>query len=254
MHAARHIDVGGHTLRTAVCGAGTPTFVCLHGLADTLDVWSTVTPGLAQRGQVILLDQRAHGDSGVPPGPYRREDLAADVCAVMDGLEVPRALLIGHSMGGVVAMTTALCFPERVAGLVLLGTASECSERVSNWYEKMACAAESDGLEGLRRLIFSPYAQRVIRGDPQGLAHMTRCLKSLYHDPLTLQLATIRCPVLLLVGDKDPMGAGASVIIQRQIAGAHLEIVPDRGHWIHVDAPEVLLAGIDRYFDGRELQ
>jgi 3-oxoadipate enol-lactonase len=203
--AARRIDVGGHALGVDSQGIGPPHLVCLHGLGDTRAIWSRVASALAERGQVVL----------------------------------------GHSLGGIVAMTTALAHPERVAGLVLLGTASQCSARVASWYETLARAAETDGLAGLGRAIFGPGSART-GGDPQGLAHVTRCLASLADDPLTPELAALACPVLLVVGENDPMGVGASVIIQRQVRHAVLEVLPGRGHWLHVEAPDLLVRAIDR--------
>jgi pimeloyl-ACP methyl ester carboxylesterase len=243
----QRVDVGGYQLRVMKGGAGPPHFVCLHGLADTLEIWSRIAGALAARGEVVLVDQRAHGESDAPPGPYRREDLAADVRALLDRVAVPRAILIGHSMGGIVAMTTALAYPERIAGLVLLGTASECSARVAGWYERIARAAETDGLAGLASAIYGGVPPRPLRGDAPGLAHVTRCLASLAADPLTPRLAAIACPALLVVGEKDPMGAGASVIIQRHLREATLEVVPECGHWLHVDAADALLAALDRF-------
>src|SRR5262245_45243875 len=110
--AAMRIDAGGHSLRVAVLGGGPLHLVCLHGLADSLGIWDRVAAPLATRGRVVLVDQRGHGGSDAPPGPYRREDLAADVRAVCDRLGIARAVLVGHSMGGVVAMTAALVCPE----------------------------------------------------------------------------------------------------------------------------------------------
>jgi pimeloyl-ACP methyl ester carboxylesterase len=246
-NGGRCIDVGGHALRVAVYGVGPPRLVCLHGLAGTLEIWGDVAPALAARAQVVLVDQRAHGRSEAPPGPYRREDLAADVCGVLERLGIAQAVLVGHSMGGIVAMTTALAYPDRVAGLVLLGTASECSRQVAAWYEKIARAAETEGLAGFARAIFGPASAREVRGDPQGLGHVTRCLKSLADDPLTPRLAGIACPTLLVVGEKDPMGVGASVIIERHLPSATLEVVPAGGHWMHVEAPGLLVATIERF-------
>jgi 3-oxoadipate enol-lactonase len=247
----QHVDVGGHALRVETWGAGPPYFVCLHGLADTLSIWSRLAPGLADRGQVVLVDQRAHGGSDAPPGPYRREDLATDVRGLLDRLTIDRAVLVGHSMGGVVVLTTALAYPERVARLVLLGTASEASPRVAAWYERIACAAEIDGLAGLAGAIYGAGADRRVDGDPRGIAHVTRCLKSLADDPLTPRLPAIACPVLVVVGENDPMGVGASVIIQRHIPGAQLEVIPGRGHWLHVEAPDLLLHIVDRFRQSR---
>jgi pimeloyl-ACP methyl ester carboxylesterase len=150
-------------------------------------------------------------------------------------------------MGGIVAMTAALAHPDRVAGLVLVGTASQCSPRVAAWYETIARAAETDGIAGLARAIYGSAPPRELRGDPQGLAHMTRCLARLADDPLTPRLASLACPVLLVVGERDPMGPGASVIIQRHLPRATLDVIAGCGHWVHVEAPAALLAAIHRF-------
>ena len=239
------IDVGGHRLEVETRGEGPPYFVCLHGLADSAEIWSGLAGPLSARGQVLLVDQRAHGASDAPPGPYRREDLAADVCALLDAQGIARAVLVGHSMGGVVALTAALAYPERVAALVLIGTTSQCSRKVADWYERIARAAETDGIAGLDRAIFGEKIPRRSVGDPQGMAHVTRCLGSLYEDPLTPRLEALRCPVLLLVGEQDPMGPRASVIIQRALPFATLRLLPGRGHWIHVEDPKAVLAALD---------
>ncbi len=238
------VDAGGYELEVESTGSGGRAFVCVHGLVDTRGIWNELAPWLERYGRVVRFDQRAHGASGAPPGPYRREDLAADVVAILDRLEIERGILIGHSLGGIVALTAALAHPDRVAGLVLLGTASECSEKVAGWYERIACAAERDGLEGIRRAIYGQEARRPIVGDPQGLAHVTRTLKSLHSDPLTPKLASVRVPTLLLVGERDPMGTGASVIIQRQIPGAQLMVLAERGHWLHREDPEAIHAAM----------
>lgn len=244
------IDVGGHSLQVESEGSGPPDFVCLHGLVDALGIWKRIAPGLAERGRVVRIDQRGHGGSQAPPGPYRREDLAADVIAVLDVLEIERAVLIGHSMGGIISMTTALAYPERVAGLVLLGTASQCTERVADWYERIALAGESDGNDGLARAIYGKGAKRKVDGDAQGIAHVTRTLKSLHADPLTPKLGAISCPVLLLVGSKDPMGPKASEIIAEALPDATLHVLPDLGHWTHVEAPEAVLEALAPWLSG----
>ncbi len=241
------VEVGGHHLSLKRTGEGPPHILCLHGLVDGLEIWEGLARRLAGYGQVIRFDQRAHGDSDAPSGPYRREDLAADVAAILDRLELERALLVGHSMGGIVAMCAALAYPERIAGLVLLGTASECSEKVAGWYERIARAGEAEGIDGIRRAIYGARSPREIRGDAVGLAHVTRCLKSLYADPLTPKLAALRCPTLLLVGERDPMGPGASVILERAIPAAKLEVIAGRGHWLHVEAPDTVFDALKRH-------
>ena len=154
---------------------------------------------------------------------------------------------MGHSLGGIVAMTAALAHPHRVAGLVLIGTASRCNEKVAGWYERIARAGERDGTAGLARAIYGEKANREIAGDARGIAHVSRTLVSLYDDPLTPRLAALGCPTLLLVGEKDPMGPKASRIIAEQAPGATLRVVPDHGHWLHVEAPGRVLDALDAW-------
>ncbi len=249
----RRIDAGGHWLHASLGGSGERAFVCLHGLVDSVAIWERLAPSLAERGRVVCVDLRGHGRSEAPAGPYRREDLAADVIAVLDALEIRAATLVGHSLGGIISMTTALTHPDRVEGLVLLGTASQCSERVANWYERIARAGETDGLAGLARRIYGQDRRRQLVGDAQGIAHVTRTLKSLHSDPLTPKLAHLTCPTLLLVGEKDPMGPKASQIIREMLPteAARLEVIPDRGHWLHVEAPELVVSALDGWIAGR---
>ena len=235
------VDVGGHRLRVRTLGQGSRSYLCLHGLLDTLEVWSEIEEPLAAQGRLILADQRAHGGSDAPPGPYQREDLARDVVALLDALEIERAVLIGHSMGGIVAMTTALAAPERVEALVLLGTASQCSEKVAGWYEEIARAGERDGLEGLARKVFGARTSRQLRGDAAGIAQLTRTLKSLWDDPLTPGLSRVSCPTLVVVGEKDPMGPRASSLIAEALPDATLRVLPEVGHWSHQEAPAKLV-------------
>ncbi|HJO23913.1 MAG: alpha/beta fold hydrolase [Myxococcota bacterium] len=244
---SREIDAGGHRLHVDISGTGPPDLVCLHGLVDSVAIWDRVTPPLAKTGRVVRVDQRGHGRSEAPPGPYRREDLASDVTAVLASLAIERAVLVGHSLGGIISMTTALCHPEQVAGLVLVATASQCNAKVAGWYERIAAAGERDGNAGLAHAIYGEKTRKQVAGDAQGIAHVTRALKSLFEDPLTPKLSAIRCPVLLVVGEKDPMGPKASAIIAENLPDARLEIVPDCGHWIHVERPQVLLDAIERF-------
>jgi pimeloyl-ACP methyl ester carboxylesterase len=167
---SQKIDAGGHALRVVRVGSGPPVFLCLHGLVDTLEIWDRVSPGLEARGGVVRYDQRAHGESEAPAGPYGREDLAA---------------------------------------------------------------------------VYGERSRRQVSGDAQGIAHVTRMLKSLHTDPLTPKLAAVHCPTLLIVGEDDPMGPRASEIIASALPDATLRVLPGRGHWTHVEAAEDVLAALD---------
>jgi pimeloyl-ACP methyl ester carboxylesterase len=251
MKGEEQVEVGGHALNVRAEGSGSPHFVCLHGLVDRLEIWDRLAPSLSARGSVLRFDQRGHGRSGTPPGPYRREDLAADVIGLLDARGIDRAILVGHSMGGIVSMVAGLLSPDRVQGLVLLGTASHCNEQTASWYERIAAAGEESGLDGIARAIYGKDSGRQVEGDAAGIAHVTRTLKSLHSDPLTPKLKTLACPVLLVVGEEDPMGPRASELISHAVpAGtASLRVLPGCGHWIHVEAADAVFEAIDEWLE-----
>jgi pimeloyl-ACP methyl ester carboxylesterase len=245
----------GHRINILSHGAGERHFTCLHGLVDTLDIWKRLAPALESRGRVTRIDQRGHGASGAPQGPYSRAQLAADVVGVLDAEGIGQTILVGHSMGGIVAMETALAYPDRIAGLVLIGTTSECREKVAGWYERIALAGERDGNAGLARAIYGEKSNKQVIGDAQGIAHVTRMLKSLFDDPLTPKLGDIRCPALMTVGEKDPMGPKASEIVYDAMPDGRAELlrVPDKGHWLQLEAVEPVVAALDAWLDKFDL-
>jgi pimeloyl-ACP methyl ester carboxylesterase len=255
MAEARLVSIGDHRVRVLSQGAGERHFTCLHGLVDTLEIWQRIAPALEARGRVTRFDQRGHGESDSPPGPYSRADLAGDVCAVLDAEQIDQTILVGHSMGGIVAMEVALRYPERISGLVLIGTTSECREKVAAWYERIALAAESDGNAGLTRMIYGEKSSKRIAGNAQGIAHVTRMLKSLFDDPLTPRLSQLKCPALLSVGEQDPMGQKASEIVYAAISVGRAELlrVPEKGHWLQLEAVDSLVSALDAWLEKHEL-
>jgi pimeloyl-ACP methyl ester carboxylesterase len=238
------IDLGTHRLRVRSSGAGARTLVCVHGLADTLAIWDELAPRLEPAARVVRYDQRAHGDSTAPTGACSREDLAADLVALLDRLEIDHAVVVGHSLGGVVALTAAIAAPARIAGLVLLGTASECNERAVRWYRDIVRAGEVNALEGLARSIYGPTSKNKVEGWAPGITAIARSLIALHEDPLTPRLGAISCPTAVLVGERDPMGTGAAEILRRNIPGATMQVVPGKGHWLQTDAPDVVVAAV----------
>jgi pimeloyl-ACP methyl ester carboxylesterase len=102
----------------------------LHGFSNDAHVWDWVAPAVATHYRTVALDHRGHGQSDRDPeGRYDHETMARDVAAVLDALGAPRAVIVGHSLGGRVAMRFAGLFPERVAGLVIVDSAPELDAR-----------------------------------------------------------------------------------------------------------------------------
>ncbi len=225
-------------LNYAVSGTGPRTIVLTHGLAASGAIWSAQVPALVERYRVVTWDLRGHGASAPNDASCGLPDLAADLRQVLDASGTERAVVLGHSAGGVVAMQCALDYPARVAGLVLVGTASECNARARQFYDDLAALAAERGMEPVyKRLGVTAEQAREAPTDAATFAHVARAMASLNAAPLTARLAEIRCPAQMIVGDKDFLGAGGSVILHRNIADSRLAIVPDRGHGIFVEDP-----------------
>ena len=238
--SSRKIDLGTHALRVHESGSGAATYVCLHGFLDDASVWDGVAGALADAGRVIRVQQRAHGDSTAPEGSCSLDDLASDVVRLLDTLGVARAVLVGHALGGLVAAKVALVAPDRVAGLVLVSAFAEIDARATTGWWHVVRAGEVNKLQGLARSVYGPTSTRQVDGDGIGLTEIARVLHALGGHPVTPDLGSIRCPVVVLAGERDAAGSAAARVLAGAIAGARLEIVPQQGEALHVDAPDAV--------------
>ena len=231
-------------------GAGPLTVVLTHGLAAGEATWAAQVPALADRYRVLTWDLRGHGRSAPVPQRCTLGELAAELRCVLDDAGVERAVVLGHSAGGVIAMQFALDNPARTAGLVLVGTASECNARARQFYEDLAAIAEERGMEPVRkRLGVSPVQARQMPADAATFAHVARAMASLNAAPLTARLAEITAPVQMIVGERDFLGAGGSVILHRNLPGSRLAIVPERGHGLFLEDPTGFNALVLEFLD-----
>jgi len=148
------IERDGVRLAVEEHGAGTPV-VLLHGLTATRRYVVMGSKMLERSGhRVIAYDARGHGRSSPPrdPAAYGYDDLAGDLEAVLDGLEIDRAILAGASMGAHTLLALALRAPERAAGLVVItpaydGHNLDDAARMARW-DELAAGLRSGGVEG----------------------------------------------------------------------------------------------------------
>ena len=111
----------GVRLRATRWPGGGPPVLLLHGLASSRRFWDLVVADVVQSGlSVLALDQRGHGDSDRPDGPYDSATVAADALTALDALGLSRAVVVGHSWGGAIALRLAAMAPERVLATVAL--------------------------------------------------------------------------------------------------------------------------------------
>jgi pimeloyl-ACP methyl ester carboxylesterase len=247
-----------------------PLVVLIHGLGEHLGYWSENLPGLVEGGaRVIALDLPGFGRSSKPDGDYGIAWEAAAVRGLLDAVAPNEsAVLVGHSMGGQIAARFALAWPERVRALVLVAPAGierfEAGEAA--WIERNTSAKalrdqDDDALRAhFHRNVFHRWndaAERHLvdrmrlRSAPdfdRYLHAVVRMVHAMLDEPVASELPNLKPPVTVLFGDQDHLipnplvhgGTTADVAAeaQRLMPGARVELLPDVGHMIQIEAPE----------------
>lgn len=233
-----------------------PRLVLLHGFTDDAECWTPVLPALTGLGDVLAVDARGHGDSGLPDGPVGPAPQAADVAAVLDDLRLRhRVALVGHSMGAVTAAQVAAERPDLVSALVL-------EDPPPNAYGDAEPRGVPDWLAATRRLSrdariaacrlenpawavdeLAPWAASKERFNLDFCARAT-----VPAPPLAQILARTNCPALLLHGatDRGGMVAPSDVADLRAAAGDRLSavLVAEAGHSVRRDARPTYAAAL----------
>jgi len=191
-----------------------PVLVLSNSLGTNLDMWTPQVAAFTKHFRVLRYDTRGHGASSVPAGPYKIEQLGADVIGLLDDLQIERAHFCGLSMGGITGMWLALAHPQRLSKLVLCNTAAYIGPP-ENWTNR-AAAVERDGVESIAPAVVDrwltpgfaakrPELVKYLRGmlgatDAQGYA--ANCLAVRDAD-LREQIKHIALPTLVIAGSGD---------------------------------------------------
>jgi 3-oxoadipate enol-lactonase len=150
-------------------GVGEPLLL-IHGLGYARWGWEPVLPGLAERYDVILFDNRGIGHSDAPPGPYTVAQMAEDAVRVLDEAEVERAHVVGTSLGGMVAQELVLAHPDRVDRLVLACTTPGGAKAHPMPQQTVSLLAEAATLEpavALRRFVENALSPSTVAARPE---------------------------------------------------------------------------------------
>lgn len=161
-----HVGVNGVDLWYEVWGSG-PPLVLIEGIAVGTWLWERNLPDLEEHFTTIAYDLRGSGRSGKPAGPYSVGQMAEDLAALLDALEVARAHLLGVSFGGFVAQEFALRWPARVGKLVLAATSAGGASHVPMTAETLARFLDASGepRELVRRRLALAYSESFLRND-----------------------------------------------------------------------------------------
>lgn len=250
------LRVNGVGLNYEQAGEG-KAVVLLHGYTGSTRDWANQIPVLRDRYKVIAVDHRGHGKSEAPTAEadYSIPIFSEDVHALLRMLGVDQCCLVGHSMGGFMALQLALDHPELVRALVLVDTSSGDFERAPGYAElraKLDELARSEGLEAafeydaannpmrIERFKRHPELreiarQRVMSTSVDGYIYVARSFGT--WRPVTERLHEIRVPTLVFLGEEDTPFLKASRTLEGSISEAELVTVPDVGHSPHEEAP-----------------
>jgi non-heme chloroperoxidase len=232
--------------------------ILLHGFTDSWFSYSRVLPALAARYHIYVPSQRGHGDSDRPPAGYAMADFAADVVAFMDAMSLPQAVVIGHSMGSIVATELALVAPERLNALVLMGAnTSWNTPDIVAFQEIVASLTDPVPAEFAREFqsstAFEPlpeaFMERVVAESLKLPARVWRgALAGQITADYVERLGAIRTPTLVLGGEED---AYCPAEKQRELAArlgnAELKLYPRLGHCPHWERPEAFVQDVEAF-------
>lgn len=239
--------------------SGTPILL-LHAWAESLRCFDRLSPLLPPSLRVFALDQRGHGDADKPPDGYDLETLATDVVAFLDAVGVSSVVLAGSSSGGYVAQQVAIRNPDRVAGLVLIGSPRSLHGRPPFADEIEQLADPVDPIWVRQLLAWFPlwhdvpdwYFEDRVREAARLPANVWQTsLAGLTSSPPPIEVGTISTPTLILWGDRDELLARED---QRALAAAipnsQFFVCEGAGHLLLWEQPERVAADITRFVQG----
>lgn len=267
---ARRTAVNGIEMEWEEHGAGGRALVLVHGFTGSRRDFAPRVAALAALGRTVLPDLRGHGGStktGDPSG-YTLEQLARDLVVFLDATGLAGCDLLGHSLGGMVALRAALAAPDRIGSLILMDTAARAPELPAERFALARRVVAAAGLEALLELM------RRLPPDDAGRTAADRRLEAAWGEgywtewrvpnframdpvaygalgealfaqaPLGSGLGAIRAPTLVMVGAEDEGFLAAADELAAGIPGARRVTIAGAGHQPQLEAPAAWLAAI----------
>lgn len=270
----RSINVGDLALCVAEAGGGGAPLLLVHGWTGAKEDFGDCLVPLADAGwHVVAPDLRGHGRSSQPAGEeaYSLESYAQDILGLADALGWDEFVLLGHSMGGMVAQVAALRAPQRLRGLVLMDTHHGTLELDPDLVEAGIDAARTIGTGAIADLMavatepgpLETEAHRRVCAERPGYfergientrrsspAMFAASLAELTATPSRLEtLAGLRVPTLVLVGEQDERFLPACRELAVAIPDAQLVVVPEGGHSPQFEAPDAWFDALGEFLD-----
>jgi len=270
-----YVEATGAKLYFEESGDGYP-IIFIHEFASDIRGWEAQFQRFSRGYRCIAYNARGYPPSDIPQDAafYGWEFAVDDIAAVMRGLSIERAHLVGLSMGGYAALQFGLRHPEKASAIIAAAVGSGChpSQRDA-WLRETSVLARifSDrGMEGIaERMARGPariqlknkdpkswqdFVARLLELSPRGLSHtMARCqaLRPSLHD-LRDQLSEMTTPVLLAVGDEDAACLETNLMLKSELPNSGLWICPNTGHGINLEEPTAFNAQVESFLNAVE--
>jgi 3-oxoadipate enol-lactonase len=232
--------------------SGENSVILLHGLGATCDSWQLQVPALAEAGfRVVAPDMRGFGGSSYPHERLSIRTYARDLVALMEELELPSAALVGISMGGTIALQTALDYPSKVTRLVLANTFGRLRpNQRGDWiyFAWRYLLVHTIGLPAQARIVSERlfpnpeqaefrelFMQQVLQSDPTGYRAAIRALAGFN---VMDRLKEIAFPTLVITGQDDTtVDPELQRSLATKISGAQQMVISNAGHAVSIDQP-----------------
>lgn len=257
----------------AAGGTARPDLLVLHGFTGSAESMESIALRLAAFARVARLELVGHGESDAPGelAPYAMDACAAQIADAARALGFERPHLLGYSMGGRAALAAAIARPGAFASLVLVGATAGIADPAARAERIAADRALADSIEqgGLERFVDAWMAQPLFASQarlgrealdrarrqrlanrPQGLANSLRAMGAGAQTPVHGRLATLRLPVLLVVGEEDAKFRAIAEALAKSLPGARVATIEGAGHAAHLEAPERVVAVVHEFLGG----
>ena len=249
-------------------GSG-PPLLLIQGLGYARWGWEPVLPGLADRFDVILFDNRGIGESDAPPGPYTAAEMASDAIQVLDEAGVERAHVVGTSLGGMVAQEFALTYSDRLDRLVLACTTPGGRRAFAMPQATVTLLATVGTLEpavALRRFVENALAPTTVAKRPEVVERILEHRLATAQDPAAWaaqaaagatfdaydRLSGLTARTLVVTGTDDVVvDPRNSDLLCRLLPNGDRAEFPSCGHLFFWERPAVFVRGLTSFLEDR---
>lgn len=241
----------------SVAGKGEPV-VLVHGLAEDHTSWSAVQSALPDY-RTYAYDLRGHGETTIGDAQGTLEQLGRDLTAFLKDVSGP-AICVGYSLGGTIVLWAAAQQPELVRHAIVAGTSSIVGRRAGEFFEQRIHTIKSDFArfendlrnDTAAQLAAQPTQTETVTkrrlaavGSGAGYVNAARAMKRLVDEPLTPQLARIKCRVDIIGGEKDVFcPPKAASLLKSALSDADYHEIPGAGHLMSIDHPAAYAGAI----------